>query len=209
MRAGKPVDNAAEEKRLGELRDGKRDIAERQRDGEPAFFAQSREDEGHEAMETHLGFRPGATALLLGQGAGKIIAMVFQIMSRRTFGWIGAGCVALLALYAALAYALEPELWRHYEHQHALSDFGAVTQTKLGIPGDALNVGLEGSKEDVLCAMNAAGWTPADPVTLKSSVEIAGSVLLRPPYAHAPVSHLFYHGRRQDLAFEKPSGKSP
>ena len=31
-----------------------------------------------------------------------------------------------------------------------------VTRTGDGIPGDPINVGLVGSKEDVLCAMHAA-----------------------------------------------------
>ena len=56
--------------------------------------------------------------------------------------------------------------------------------------------------------MNAAGWYPADPVTLKSSIEIVGSVLLDRPYRDAPVSNLYYLGRREDLAFEKPAGNS-
>src|SRR6202008_3581661 len=49
---------------------------------------------------------------------------------------------------------------------------------------------------------------PADPVTLKSSIEIAGSVLFDRAYRDAPVSNLFYLSRREDLAFEKPAGKS-
>ena len=60
----------------------------------------------------------------------------------------------------------------------------------------------------MLCAMHAAGWQPADPVTLRSSVKIIGSVVLDRPYLEAPVSPLFYENRRQDLAFEKPSGRS-
>src|SRR5581483_2608922 len=83
-----------------------------------------------------------------------------------------------------------------------------VTRTKVGIPGDPINVGLVGSKADVLCAMNAAGWYPADPVTLRSSLEIVGSVLLDRPYRDAPVSPLYYENRREDLAFEKPAGTS-
>jgi hypothetical protein len=68
---------------------------------------------------------------------------------------------------------------------------------------------LIGDKRDVLCAMQAAGWYPADRVTARSSIEIAGSVLLDRPYARAPVSPLFYLGRPEDLAFEKPFGESP
>jgi hypothetical protein len=83
-----------------------------------------------------------------------------------------------------------------------------VTRTAQGIPGDPINVGLVGSKPDVLCAMHAAGWYPADPITLRSSLEIVGSVVLDRPYRDAPVSNLFYEGRREELAFEKPEGRS-
>jgi hypothetical protein len=83
-----------------------------------------------------------------------------------------------------------------------------VTYTRTGIPGDPINVGLVGAQEDVLCAMNAAGWYPADPVTFRSSLEIIGSVLLDRPYRDAPVSPLLFQNKREDLAFEKPAGKS-
>jgi len=115
----------------------------------------------------------------------------------------------LAACYVSVAYGLAPAWWRHYERQSALADKAMTTRTSLGIPGDALNVGLEGRRDDVLCAMRAAGWRPADPVTLRSSAKIVGSVLLRRAYATAPVSDLFYDGRPQDLAFQKPSGISP
>jgi hypothetical protein len=120
-----------------------------------------------------------------------------------------AAILLCLGAYLALAYALAPFLWKHFEHQRAIANLAMTTFTALGIPGDALNVGLEGSQEDVLCSMNAAGWSPADPVTLKSSLKIVSSVLLDRAYAQAPVSDLFYQGRREDLAFEKASGKSP
>jgi hypothetical protein len=83
-----------------------------------------------------------------------------------------------------------------------------TTTTEQGIPGDAINVGLIGDLKDVLCAMHAAGWYPADPVTWRSSLEIVGSVLLDRPYHDAPVSPLMYLNRREDLAFEKPVGGS-
>ena len=83
-----------------------------------------------------------------------------------------------------------------------------VTRTGQGIPGDPINVGLVGDTRDVLCAMHAAGWYPADPITLRSSIEIVGSVLLDRPYRQAPVSNLYYLARREDLAFEKPDGRS-
>src|SRR5580700_2675148 len=114
----------------------------------------------------------------------------------------------IVALWATCAYGLAPFVWRHFEHQRGLAGLTMVTYTRAGVPADPINVGLVGSREDVLCAMNAAGWYPADPITLRSSIEIVGSVLLDRPYHKAPVSHLYYDKRRQDLAFEKPVGTS-
>jgi hypothetical protein len=114
----------------------------------------------------------------------------------------------ILVCYGIIAYVLLPQTWAHYEHQKGLAGFSMLTRTAQGIPGGPLNVGLVGSKEDVLCAMLAAAWYPADPITLRSSLEIIGSVVLDRPYRDAPVSSLFYDGRREDLAFEKPDGRS-
>ena len=116
--------------------------------------------------------------------------------------------LAIIAAYGLLAYLLLPLIWTHYEHQKGLANLPMVTRTAQGIPGDPINVGLIGDSKDVLCAMNAAGWYPADPITLRSSIEIAGSVLLDRPYRDAPVSNLYYLGRREDFAFEKPVGGS-
>jgi len=83
-----------------------------------------------------------------------------------------------------------------------------LTSTAQGIPGDPINVGLIGTREDVISAFNASGWYPADPITLRTSLEIVGSVLFDRSYRSAPVSPLFFEGRHQDLAFEKPDGVS-
>jgi hypothetical protein len=112
----------------------------------------------------------------------------------------------VFAIYLLLAYVLLPIAWTHHEHQPGLADRPMVTRTAQDIPGDPLNIGLIGDREDVIRAMHAAGWYPADPITLKTSVEIVGSVLLDRPYRTAPVSSLYYDGRREDLAFELPVG---
>lgn len=110
--------------------------------------------------------------------------------------------------YGVLAYIVLPFAWTHHEHQSGLSGQPMRTHTADGIPGDPINTGLVGGKDDVTCAMHAAGWHPADPLTLRSSVKIADSVILDRPYPDAPVSPLFYQGRREDLAFEKAAGRS-
>ena len=116
--------------------------------------------------------------------------------------------VGLLIIYLLAAYVVLPRLWSHYEHEPGLRGRPMVTLTSDGIPGDPLNVGLVGTREEAIRALAAAGWYPADAVTLRSSIEIAGSVIFDRPYRDAPVSPLFYQGRRQDFAFEKPVGDS-
>ena len=115
----------------------------------------------------------------------------------------------LAAAYLALAYFAAPDFWRHWERHREIAGLGARTVTAQGIPGDVINVGLEGSESELMCSMAAAGWSPADPVTMLSSLKIVGSVAFRRPYVDAPVSPLYFDGRKQDLAFEKPSGVSP
>jgi hypothetical protein len=123
----------------------------------------------------------------------------------RRYAWLS---LLVIAAYTVVAYLVLPGFWTHHEHQKGLATLPMMTLTAQGIPGDPINVGLVGDDKDVLCAMQAAGWYPADPVTLRSSIEIAGSVLLDRPYRDAPVSNLYYLKRREDLAFEKPDGKS-
>ena len=69
-------------------------------------------------------------------------------------------------------------------------------------------MGLVGDEAEVHRIMLASGWHPADAITLRSSIAIAGSVVLDRPYDAAPVSTLFYDGRGQDFAFEKAIGSS-
>jgi hypothetical protein len=117
--------------------------------------------------------------------------------------------IVLLILWVIAAYLVLPLLWRHYEHHPELAVAPKTTETGNHIPGDPLNVSLVGSKDEIIRAFLAAGWFPADPITLKSSLEIAEKVLRDRPYPTAPVSSLFVFGRKQDLAFERPAAKSP
>jgi len=114
--------------------------------------------------------------------------------------------VVLLGVWLIVAYLILPALWRHYEHNPALADAPKTTVTAQGIPGDPLNVGLVGVEKEVVRSLLAAGWRPADPITLRSSLRIAASVVFKRPDPDAPVSDLYLFGRRQDLAFEKPVG---
>lgn len=88
----------------------------------------------------------------------------------------------------------------------ALDDVPRITQTKLGLHGDPINVALVGTKEDLIAAMLAAKWQPADPITFKSSAKLAASVVLHKPDEKAPVSNLYLWKHKEDLAFEQQVG---
>lgn len=115
-----------------------------------------------------------------------------------------------LALWGVAAYLIAPRLWKAYlARARPLPDVDRVTHTSDGHPGDPVNIALEGSEEEVIKAMTAAGWYPADPVTLSSSARIAVATVLRRADDTAPVSPLYLFGRRQDLAFEQPVPGGP
>lgn len=114
----------------------------------------------------------------------------------------------LAAAYLLVAYLVLPSLWRHYEHQPALEKSPRYTVTDAGIPGDPLNVGLVGTREEVIAAFAAARWRIPAPLGLRSDLGIAESVVADRPDPTAPLSQLFLFGRPEDLAFEKEVGHS-
>lgn len=114
----------------------------------------------------------------------------------------------VLAVWAVVAYLLIPRLWKRHFRRHS-PGAARVTHTSDGHPGDPANVTIEGSETELLMAMKAAGWDPADPITLHSSLRIAVDSVFRRPDDAAPVSALFLYGRKQDFAFEQPVGNSP
>ena len=124
-----------------------------------------------------------------------------------------SGLVAALLLFSSpAAVKAEPPSQPPAERidgHPALARSPRHTTTAQGRQGDAINVAFIGTEEELHRMFAAAGWYAADPITLKTSVRIAADVVLRKPYAHAPVSDLYVWGRKQDAAFEQPVGDSP
>jgi hypothetical protein len=129
---------------------------------------------------------------------------------RKRWKQVAVLALALALVYLAVAYLLVPLLWVRHAHRHpSFDDAPRITHTIDGIPGDPLNVALIGTETDLKAIMLAAKWYPADPLTLKSCLEMADAAVLKRPYEDAPVSNLYLFGRREDLAFEQPVGDSP
>jgi uncharacterized membrane protein (DUF2068 family) len=128
---------------------------------------------------------------------------------RRTLGpalWLVAGA---LAGYLVLAYLALPWLVEHRQATRALQVGPDRAVDAVGKPSDPLNVGLVGTREDIFASMQGAGWVPAKPLSRRSGAGIAADALLHRSDPDAPVSTLFFEGRRQDLAFEQQVGGSP
>jgi len=124
----------------------------------------------------------------------------------RASAMIAAG----VAVYLVVAYLVLPRAWHVHEKRHpALLDAPWLTHTSSGIPGDPLNIALVGAEQDIHRAMLAAGWYPAEPITLASSLRMAADVVFKKPFDDAPVSSLYLWGRKEDLAFEQMVGDNP
>ena len=74
-----------------------------------------------------------------------------------------ATLATLVALYVVISYLILPATWARIEHEPGLAKHAFLTATAQGIPGGPINVGLVGTREDLIRAFHAAGWYPADP----------------------------------------------
>ncbi len=129
-------------------------------------------------------------------------------MSRRRILLSAAGVIVVA--YLVTAYLILPRLdGAKARRDPGPGDAARFTHTHDGLPGDPLNIALVGSEADVVRAMLAAGWRPADPLSFRSSARISVDTVIDQPDPDAPVSNLYLYGRREDLAYEKPIGHSP
>jgi len=140
---------------------------------------------------------------------GSRLPGLIELEAERT-GRLLRDLFALLAVWAVLAYLVVPRIWEAYFHHHAdYAEVARVSVTSDGHPGDPVNIAMIGSENNVILSMTSSGWSPADPITFRTSMRIAAASLLRRPDDDAPVSDLFLFARKQDLAFEQPVGDSP
>lgn len=123
---------------------------------------------------------------------------------------IGLLVAVLSFCYLMFAYELVPGAWRFVERRHpAIDEIGTRAFTSAGIPADPFNIAFVGSDAALHKKMLAAGWNPADPITLRSSLRIAKDSVMHRPYPYAPVSDLYVDGKKQYYAFEQAQGGDP
>ena len=111
---------------------------------------------------------------------------------------------AVLATYALGAYVLIPALIRLYRIVRPADHLPLYCVTPDGFASDPLNIGIVGTRREVIKAMEQAGWYVADPHHLRYMIRHGLSVVYGWSYPNAPVSSLYLFGRKQDIAFEIP-----
>jgi len=112
--------------------------------------------------------------------------------------------IAIFLTYVLGAYVLIPAGIRLVRVVLPAKHLQAYSVTPDGFASDPVNIGIIGSRQELIAAMQAAGWTQADDHTVAHVAHQAVSVLLKRPYPAAPMSNLYLFGRRQDIGFELP-----
>lgn len=112
--------------------------------------------------------------------------------------------LAIFATYILTAYVLIPAFIRLIRIIHPPDHLPLYCVTPDGFASDPLNIGITGTRRELITAMQKTGWYVADRHTWRNVARLAFSVLFEHPYPNAPVSNLYLFGRKQDIAFEIP-----
>jgi hypothetical protein len=118
--------------------------------------------------------------------------------------------LALLVTYGFLAYVAIPALLRV---RHIIQPPTHVPTRTIAADGwavDPINlIMLAKNEQEFMWAMQKAGWYVADPTNIKTRLKILYAVVLNREYKNAPFGNYYVFGRKQDLGFQIPVGKSP
>lgn len=125
----------------------------------------------------------------------------WQILVGST-GW-GWRIVGTIIAWAFLAYLAMPRLNQLLTSIYVPDYYIGRTRAGDGVLGDPVNLAFLGSEDQVRTAMKDAGWSMAEPITVRSSLRIIRSSLTGKSYDTAPVSPLYLFGRQEDFAFEQ------
>lgn len=143
--------------------------------------------------------------LLPGIGATYLAARdVYPLLDRRL-----PAAPAILFTYLATAYVIIPTALRFIRLAVKPRHIPVYSTTPDGFASDPINIGIIGTRTELVAAMKAAGWHLADKRTLQSLMRMIVNIVLKQPYPTAPFSKLYLFGRSQDLGFQIPVDDNP
>lgn len=144
-------------------------------------------------------------AFLVGTAAAAWLAIIIAIQGFSSW-WAP---LWVLPIWAITAYFVLPRLHRLLSDFYVPNYFFGRARTADGLLGDPVNLGIDGSAEQLDHAMTSAGWHSADEITATSTWRIIASTVARRSYPTAPVSPLMLFGRRQDVAYQQEVEGNP
>ena len=112
--------------------------------------------------------------------------------------------LAVFVTYVLGAYIFVPALLRTYRIFRPVDHLPVYCVTPDGFASDPMNIGVIGTRKQLIDAMMKAGWYMADPHSGRNVLRHVLSFVFGWDYPNAPLSNLYLFGRKQDLAFEIP-----
>lgn len=110
--------------------------------------------------------------------------------------------VGILVTYCLAAYVLIPGFIRIYRIVHPSGHLPLYCITPDGFASDPLNIGLIGTRRQLITVMEKSGWHLTDPHNPRNLIRHFISLIFGWEYLSAPMSALYMFGRKQDLAFQ-------
>lgn len=117
--------------------------------------------------------------------------------------------IAIMATYALGAYLLIPAIIRLFRIVKPADHLPLYCVTPDGFASDPINIGILGTRRELIITMEKTGWYMADRHSLRNTARQVLSTIYGWSYPKAPVSSLYLFGRKQDIAFEIPIEGKP
>ncbi|MBN9644550.1 LssY C-terminal domain-containing protein [Corynebacterium sp. CCM 8862] len=140
-------------------------------------------------------------AFFVGATAATVVFAVYLL--RYSFSFDLLHLLVLVPFWVIVAYLLLPRIHKLLTSIYVPAYFFGRARTSDGLLGDPINLAVDGTARQIHAAMTRAGWHVADDVTVKSSVGIIRSAVLKASYPNAPVSPLMVFGRKQCLSYQQ------
>jgi len=112
--------------------------------------------------------------------------------------------LAIFLTYVLGAYLLIPAAIRFLRIFFPARHLPLYCVTPDGFASDPINVGVLGTRTQLIKAMETAGWHVADKHSARNVLHELWSAAFNHPYPTAPMSNLYLFGRHQDIGFEIP-----
>jgi nitrate reductase gamma subunit len=112
--------------------------------------------------------------------------------------------IAIFVTYVLAAYVLIPAIIRLVRVVVPADHLPLYCVTPDGFASDPINIGIIGTREQLVTAMEQIGWHEAAAHNVRNTLREALSTVYGWSYPNAPMSHLYLFGRHQDIGFSIP-----